>query len=70
MAFATDVASRNPFNSASTAVPAKPESSGAAMNVKPAVRAVRRSPRRTLVFLMGSISRIRGWLISKPDRVA
>lgn len=70
MAFATDGASCNPFTSASAAVPTRPESSGAAMNDKPAVRALRMSPRRTLVFWMGSISRMRGWLISKPDRVA
>ena len=70
MAFATEGASCKPVTSAEAAVPAKPESSGAAMNDRPAVRAVRRSLRKRLVFWIGSILRMRGWLMSKPERVA
>lgn len=60
MAFATEGAACKPFISAVAAVPARPESSGAAMNERPAVRAERRSLKRRLVFWMGSISRTRG----------
>ena len=70
MAFATEGASFIPVSKALAAVPAKPESSGAAINERPAVKAERRSLSRRLVFWMGSISRTRGWLISKPERVA
>lgn len=70
MAFATEGASCSPLKSAVAAVPAKPESSGVPMNDRPAVRAVSRSLRRTLVFWTGSISRIRGWLMSKLESVA
>ena len=70
MAFATLGATCKPFKSALAAVPAKPESSGPAMNERPAVRAESRSLRRRFVFWIGSISRMRGWLMSKPERVA
>lgn len=70
MAFATEGAACRPFTSTEAAVPAKPESSGPPMNDRPAVRAVRRSLRRRFVFWMGSISRMMGWLMSKPERVA
>lgn len=70
MASATEGASCKAVTSALAARPATPESSGPAMNERPAVSAERRSWRNTWVLWTGSISSMRGWLMSKADRVA
>lgn len=53
--FATEGADCKPLTSTLAAVPAMLEISGTAMNERPAVKAERRSLRRTLVFWTGSI---------------
>ena len=70
IAFATLGAACKAVTRASAAVPATPAISGPARKERPAVRAERRSERTRLVCWMGSISRMRGWLRRRPERVA
>ena len=57
----------NVFPAAAAAAETPAPISGSPMNARPAVRAVRRSPRIKLVFCWGSSSVMRGWATSNED---